>query len=376
MTATLCCQQYPTPHTAQSGFKAISAVFTDLLLSLKKVSFSCQDTTGNSIEVFNDADWIVQSKCLCHLLNLIVQWLLMGSPKILEYFENEKFMTKKIGCSPKRLQAMSEECKSQGVKFLMPILGGGTRWNGKYKEMIRYQKNRKIYDRLRTSELFAKKVDREHWENCKESLKLGTPIIERILPVLEAITTHTVVLEGTDYPTGCLVRASLRSIFASADPLKEYVRQIEDNEDLEDEYYALMDFVDAFDEFFEKHCGPHFSDLWWWKVAAIFDPRVLQCEKDPSSLFKALIDESSYLTEVEKAVPPRIVPGHNINQRSALAAMAERANQGVEPKSPVMKEIETYCNQVCDMDPKDERAAPLIFWARQEAAHETPILCR
>lgn len=93
----------------------IKNVFEEFKIPINKLSYAVQDSTLSSIMIFDEALWITKSKCLCHLLSLFLKFIFNGSPYISDLLDNERWITTKLGKSPKRLAAVENEAAVQGT---------------------------------------------------------------------------------------------------------------------------------------------------------------------------------------------------------------------------------------------------------------------
>ena len=62
----------PHPHTATNNLERISrTIFNNFGLSFADITNATQDTTGNSLNVFDEVDIVTQIGCFGHIYRLI-----------------------------------------------------------------------------------------------------------------------------------------------------------------------------------------------------------------------------------------------------------------------------------------------------------------
>ncbi|KAK8955013.1 hypothetical protein KSP39_PZI002802 [Platanthera zijinensis] len=138
----ICFTGFEYPHTAVALYKVIMKCAREFKINDKILSISLDNAANNGAAIellkrdlkpFLNGTFF-HTRCVCHVLNLIVQDSLKGME---EYINKIRNMLKTIYCTKQRAQDFRKFCKAQSQRYLKPEFDLPVRWNSTYKMLKR-----------------------------------------------------------------------------------------------------------------------------------------------------------------------------------------------------------------------------------------------
>ncbi|KAK1272218.1 hypothetical protein QJS04_geneDACA020942 [Acorus gramineus] len=116
------------PHTGTVIYQAIMDIFREYNITEKILSITF-DNASNNVSAILKFKEFYDCKCVCHIINLIVQ---DGLTHIEESLVNIRLALKFITCTPSRVQAFGDFCATRNIPPRKFPLDMHVRWNSTY----------------------------------------------------------------------------------------------------------------------------------------------------------------------------------------------------------------------------------------------------
>ena len=373
------CTEMPPPHTAANVLAAIKRILAFWRIPITVVIAAVQDTTGNSLNVFNSVDTADVVPCFGHTNQLCMGHSVKDVASILEAFKKMSANNAKIKGKPKRIEAVSAAGLALGPPAVLPVppmLHSATRWDIYEKVADNFFHNLPCYLGVNAAAVFDKADVRVAWQSGLDIIVREQPVIQLIQPFLKLCAQWTQILSSRTAVTISLVRLSIRSMRGWEISARDTIATMHDRgqQAIADRFEV---YVDALRYRQDEYFGDDYYNSGLFRIAEFLDPRTIWALEDKTA-FESCLEllktqapaEATYVPIAARAARREVAaPGG-----SFLSGYVPPQPAGVLRQSPIDLEIRSFISYL-QLEFKEAEAMkcnPLEFWA--EHSRRFPIL--
>jgi hypothetical protein len=368
---------------------------SELGLSSDFIIAATQDTTGNSINTFNEVDHVAQLLCCSHTNELVSEHSVKGDIILDNAFSAvKKLMVRAKGNkSSKRRRLLIDKCAEAGISFKSIYLPSPTRWGGNVIMMSCFNYLYQAFSLYTDDDLPLSTDDQTPFTELYYHATKDIALVHACTPILTVIFEWTQILTSANTPTSGLVLLMVNRIKAALEHLLSL--SLVPNVDV-----YLRDNIrtahESFKRYIDKYYNEDFTGFWIYKVAAFLDPRgfcALSADKWASTVefIKAMCTDEEILSQFEiherEQAEARVNQGRVVRRRLSAATpqpqltVEEQALANILSTSeqyskvvPVTAEIGKYLPHVQSKIKEGNIIDPLVYYA--EHGKDFPILSR
>lgn len=224
-----------------------------------------QDTTGNSINVFDSVPFVAQLPCAAHTNELIVFHGVDDNPILLDATNSiKKLMVRAKGnCSSKRRNLLVKKCEEASVKFRNIYLPGPTRWGGHVDMSFCFEALLPAFRLISDDDIPTSREDQTLFSSLLEDSLENHELVQACLPFLTLVLEWTQVATAANTPTSGLVLLMINRIYAAL----EHLMSLSTMEGVERPLRnQIRDAYNTFKYNVDKYYNTDFCDFWIYKV--------------------------------------------------------------------------------------------------------------
>ena len=248
-------------------------------LDFKDVLSATQDTTGSSINVFDEVKVTAQIPCSSHMYQLV---LLHSASDSYQLSHTLSSLRKLIGRlkgknSSKRKIMFQKKCAQANVRYLVPKLPGETRWSSNIVTIEWIMKVWKAVELVTDEDIplaqgrrkagRASDDDIVQFSTLKSDVLDNLPLLESVFPLLSLVASWTQILTASHSPTMSLVLTALKTV----DLATEHLRLA--SLSLDGLSSHAMSFYRNFCAQMRVYFGEGYRDFYLYQLAVFLDPQ-------------------------------------------------------------------------------------------------------
>jgi hypothetical protein len=352
---------HPHPHTALNNLERIRHILELFNLSFEDITNTTQDTTGNSINVFDSVDVVSQLGCFGHMTQLFLKHGIENCDSLKSSIESIHDLTSMLRGSTKRKQILVECCKEASIDYRKPQLDGATRWNSKEVLLNRFIYLKPAIEKIPVPNIFEKEDIQLKFSSLKAKANDDAELIEIVLPLLKQVAQWVQVLSQSETVTISLVRVALKRIRNNISELQEHAYSLRGSSRKQNQLSDdLLAVVESLKDQFETYFGEEYQVFWVFIVGEFLDPRTHNLlsleEKEKAIQFIKLL-----CTKEELNVPIRARKRKSemSDDELLLASLGE-----IAAVSPIDVELRCFITM---MQSETKIKDPLAFWFANHA---------
>ena len=370
------CTPMPPPHTAANVLAAIKKILEFWRIPITVAIAAVQDTTGNSLNVFNSVATAEAVPCFAHTNQLCMGHSVKDVESVHEAFMKMSANNAKIKGKPKRIEAVKAAgLLPPAVTPVAPMLHSATRWDVYEKVADNFFLNLPCYLRINAAAVFDKADVRLAWQIGLDTIVREQPVIELIQPFLKLCAQWTQILSSRTVVTISLVRLSIRSMRAWENTARDTIDTMRNRgqQVIADRFEV---FVDALRRRQDEYFGDNYYDSGLFRIAEFLDPRTVWAIED-----KPALDSCTQLLKTQAPAAARSVPSaaraaapRQVVGGSFLSDYVPSHPAGTPRQSPIDLEIKAYISYLQQELTEKEamKCNPLEFY--DEHGARFPIL--
>jgi hypothetical protein len=245
-------------------------------INFHNLAFASQDTTGSSINTFDDVPIVGQIPCFAHLCNLMLKHGIENCEHLRLALISIHECVKLVRGSPKRKKLLQSACKVANIKYKAPILDCDTRWNSNEAMVSRFIHLFPALQRLDVKNAFNDAEKRRIWKSHLERAEEELCILEVVLPLLTLVAQWVQILSQSEAVTISLVLTACQKIHDMIKTLLVRSTELQSANASPKENILgekLESVLNSIEDQFDMYLGVNYQDFYAFTAGEFLDPR-------------------------------------------------------------------------------------------------------